>query len=112
VIEYVDDLDECLSLFARLLKPGAVLILSMPNLFSVSRAYERAKYWLNGKPPIYRYVRHFTSPAFLARLVRRHGLVIEHVRYYAHNTRLARLARHLLFPAALTEDLFGGFPAA
>ncbi len=44
VVEYVQDLDGALALYARLLKPNATLIVSMPNLFSVSRIYERLRY--------------------------------------------------------------------
>src|SRR5262245_23948735 len=49
VIEYVPDLDATLALFARLLKPGGTLIVSMPNAFSVSRLYERLRYRLTGE---------------------------------------------------------------
>ena len=106
VVEYVDDLDASLALFARLLKPGSALILSMPNLFSVSRIYERVKYRLTGEPKIYRHIRHFTSPSLLQRKLRRHGLDFLEARHYTHYTRAAKLARSLRLPAQFTEDLF------
>jgi 2-polyprenyl-3-methyl-5-hydroxy-6-metoxy-1,4-benzoquinol methylase len=106
VVEYVDDLDSCLGLFGRLLKPNGVMILSMPNVFSVSRTYERIKYRLTGEPKIYQHILHFTSPNALQRRVRRHGLMLEDARYYTHYTRAAKLARALRLPLPLTEDLF------
>lgn len=106
VVEYVEDLDASLALLGRLLKPGGVLIVSMPNALSISRVYERLKYKLTGEPGIYRYIRHFTSPLLLERRMRRHGLVRQEARYYTHYTRLAKLTRALRLPPPLTEDLF------
>jgi ubiquinone/menaquinone biosynthesis C-methylase UbiE len=106
VVEYVDDLDAALALFARLLKPQAALLVSLPNVFSVSRTYERVKYKLTGQPTIYEYIRHFTSPDQLQRRVRRLGLTLEEAHYFTHATRLARLTRGLHLPPVFTEDLF------
>ena len=106
VVEYVDDLDPTLGLFARLLKTRGTLILSMPNKFCLNRVYERLKYRLRGEPQIYRYIRHFSSPVGLQRRIRRYHLALEEVRYYAHYTRLAKLTRMLRLPLPLTEDLF------
>jgi ubiquinone/menaquinone biosynthesis C-methylase UbiE len=106
VVEYVADLDAVLALFARLLKRGGVLIISMPNIASVSRMYERVKYQLTGQPAIYRYIRHFRSPAGLADQLDRHGLELLEAQYYAHFTRAASLARSIGLSPRLTEDLF------
>jgi 2-polyprenyl-3-methyl-5-hydroxy-6-metoxy-1,4-benzoquinol methylase len=106
VVEYVPDLEAVLALFARLLKPGGVLVISLPNADSVSRLYERVKYRLTGQPAIYRYIRHFTSPKELADRVGRHGLALLEAHYYAHFTRAARLARSIGLSRRLTEDLF------
>jgi SAM-dependent methyltransferase len=106
VVEYVDDFDSTLAMFARVLAAHGTLIVSMPNAFSVSRLYERLKYRLTGQPEVYRHIRHFSSPHGLARRLRRHGFALQDVRYYAHNTRVARLARRLGLGAVFTEDLF------
>jgi 2-polyprenyl-3-methyl-5-hydroxy-6-metoxy-1,4-benzoquinol methylase len=106
VVEYVEDLDGTLALFARVLKPRAVLILSMPNVFSLSRNYERLKYRLTDQPEIYRYIRHFSSPRLLQQRVRRYGFQLEDAAHYTHYTRAAKLARWLHLPRVLTEDLF------
>jgi 2-polyprenyl-3-methyl-5-hydroxy-6-metoxy-1,4-benzoquinol methylase len=106
VVEYVEDLDGALALFARLLKPNATLIVSMPNLCSVSRIYERLRYRVTGHPAIYRYILHFTSPAGLQRRVRQLGLDLQEAHHYTHYTKGAQLARALHLPPVLTEDLF------
>jgi 2-polyprenyl-3-methyl-5-hydroxy-6-metoxy-1,4-benzoquinol methylase len=41
VLKYVDDLDHILAQFSRLVKPGSALVLSLPNLASLSRAFQR-----------------------------------------------------------------------
>src|SRR5688572_29515223 len=48
VIEYVEDLDATLALFARHVVSGAHLIVTMPNVWCISRTYERAKYAVTG----------------------------------------------------------------
>jgi len=106
VVEYVERLDDTLALFVRHLKPAGVLIISMPNLFSVSRAYERLKYMLTGEPNIYAHIRNFSSPYLLDRRVRGLGLTLLQSRYYAHPTRVASLSRRVFLPPPMTEDLF------
>jgi 2-polyprenyl-3-methyl-5-hydroxy-6-metoxy-1,4-benzoquinol methylase len=106
VVEYVPDLDATLRLLGRLVSPNGIVIVSMPNLTSVSRAYQRLRYQLTGEPEIYRYIRHFSSPGGLQQRVRVHGLVLLETHYYTHATRVARLARKLRLPEPLTEDLF------
>jgi SAM-dependent methyltransferase len=106
VIEYVDDLDGALALFGRLLKPNAALIVSMPNLFSVSRIYERLRYRVTGHPAIYRHILHFTSPHALQRRVRHLGLELQEAHHFTHYTKGAQIARALRLPPVLTEDLF------
>ncbi|HLZ22624.1 MAG TPA: methyltransferase domain-containing protein [Ktedonobacterales bacterium] len=106
VVEYVEDLDATLALFSRLLRPGGALLISMPNITSVSRTLQRLKYKLLGTPEIYEYIRHFSSPGLLRRRVRPLGLTLVEAHYYTHFTRLAKLGRALRMPLALTEDLF------
>jgi 2-polyprenyl-3-methyl-5-hydroxy-6-metoxy-1,4-benzoquinol methylase len=106
VVEYVDDLDATLALFGRLLQPGGVLLVSMPNVLSVSRTLQRLKYKLFGTPEIYQYIRHFSSPGLLRRRVSPLGLTLVETHYYTHFTRLAKLGRALRMPLALTADLF------
>jgi 2-polyprenyl-3-methyl-5-hydroxy-6-metoxy-1,4-benzoquinol methylase len=105
VVEYVPDLDGTLALFARLLKPNGVLLLSMPNVWCISRIGERLKYVLTGQPELYRHILHFTSVQRLQKRVRRFGLTLERARHYSHHTRVAKFTRMLGLPLPLTEDL-------
>lgn len=106
VVEYVDDLDAAIKLFARLLQPKATMVLSMPNRYSLSRTFQRVKFRLTGRPDVYRYIRHFSSPSALTRLAQRHGFTLRESHYYTHTTRFARLMHQLRFPSLLSEDLF------
>jgi 2-polyprenyl-3-methyl-5-hydroxy-6-metoxy-1,4-benzoquinol methylase len=106
VVEYVEELDVTLALFARLLKPGGYLILSMPNAYSVSRNYQRLMNRIRPRSDVYAYIRHFSSPSALTRRVRPLGLSFLEARYYTHFTRLARLGNALRLPKWFTEDLF------
>ncbi len=106
VLEYIPALDETLELYARLLDPGGILILSMPNQFSIGRNYYRLKYRLRGKPEIYRYIKHFASPRVIGRKLQRYGLCLQESTYYAHSSRVAQLCYRLRLPAILSEDLF------
>ena len=106
VVEYVPDIDGTLALFARLLKPGAPLVLSMPNALSISRNHQRLKFRTTGEPEVYRLILHFSSPRARARRAGKHGLMRQETHYYAHLTRTAQLGRRLHLPRALTADLF------
>lgn len=106
VVEYVEELDETLALFARLLKRGGILILSLPNAHSVSRNYQRLANRIRPRSDVYRYIRHFSSPRDLSRRLGPLGLTFEEAHYYTHFTRIARLGRKLRLPRRFTEDLF------
>jgi 2-polyprenyl-3-methyl-5-hydroxy-6-metoxy-1,4-benzoquinol methylase len=106
VIEYVDDLEGVIAVFARLLKPRGTMVLSMPNRSSLSRTFQRLKFSLTGEPDVYRYIRHFSSPRALARLTKRFGFELRESHYYGHTTRLAELAHKLRLPSPLCDDLF------
>jgi len=108
VLEYVQDLDASLNLFSRLLKPSGTLIVSMPNRTSLSRTYQRIRFKMTGQPEVYRFIRHFSSPAALDRKLRSRGMHLLEAHYYTHFTRLARVTRSVKLPSALTEDLFVG----
>jgi 2-polyprenyl-3-methyl-5-hydroxy-6-metoxy-1,4-benzoquinol methylase len=49
VIEYIDDPAKALREFARLLKPGGVLLMTVPNRASIVRRIESAMFWLTKK---------------------------------------------------------------
>ena len=105
-VEYIEELDETLALFARLMKFSGTLIVSMPNVHSVSRSYQRLSNWVSPRSDVYRYIRHFSSPRQLERRLAPHGMKLREAQYYTHITRLARTMRALRLPRRLTEDLF------
>ena len=106
VLEYVDDLDHILAQFSRLVKPGSALVLSLPNLASLSRCFQRVKFKLTGAPEVYRHIKHFSLPLLLRLRLKQHDLSFAEARYYTHVTRIAKLGRKLGLPLVLTEDLF------
>jgi hypothetical protein len=87
VLEYVDDLDHILAQFSRLVKPGSALVLSLPNLASLSRAFQRVKFKLTGEPEIYRHIRHYSLSLLLRLRLKQYGLMFAETRYYTHATR-------------------------
>jgi len=106
VVEYVDDLDATLRLFASLVKPGGFLLISMPNVTSISRIHQRLKFLLTQEPEIYRHIKHFSSPRALSARVDALGLTLREAKYYTHYTRIAKLGHALMLPRLFTEDLF------
>jgi 2-polyprenyl-3-methyl-5-hydroxy-6-metoxy-1,4-benzoquinol methylase/GT2 family glycosyltransferase len=106
VLEYVDDLDQGLALLSRLTRPGGTVLVSMPNLFGLSRLYQRLANRALDRSSVYRHIRHFTSPALFRRAVARHGLSLQQTHYYDHHTRLAGWTHRMGLPPSLTEDLF------
>lgn len=106
VLEYVDDLDAALRRLARLLRPGGTLVLSMPTLLCVNRAYQRIAHRFTGRAPIYDHIKHFTTPHLLSRRVSRLGLSLREVHYYDHHNRFAQLTVRMRLPEFATEDLF------
>ena len=78
----------------------------MPNVQSISRTYQRLMHRIRPRGDVYRYIRHFSSPALLARRVRPLGLVRRESHYYTCITKLARIGRSLHLPRLFTEDLF------
>jgi 2-polyprenyl-3-methyl-5-hydroxy-6-metoxy-1,4-benzoquinol methylase len=106
VVEYVPELGQTLALFARLVKPGGALIISIPNVHSISRSYQRLVNRVRPRDDVYRYILHFTSPEALSRRVDPLGLTLQEFHYYTHITRLARLARDAGLPPRFTSDLF------
>ncbi len=75
-------------------------MVSVPNLTSMSRAYERAKFFVTRRDDMYRRIRCFSTPRALHRRLRRHGFTPVEVAYYCHGGILAYVLRQLLTGAA------------
>jgi SAM-dependent methyltransferase len=84
VFEHVLDPDGMLSQVRRLLRPGGVVFLAVPNMDSLS-ARLQGKYWAWGAPPDHLY---FYNPANLSLLLEKHGFTVTEVfaRDYYHRS--------------------------
>jgi 2-polyprenyl-6-hydroxyphenyl methylase/3-demethylubiquinone-9 3-methyltransferase len=104
VLEYVDDPERCLSEFTRIIKPGGVLLVSVPNRFSLLRMVFHitlavSSLWRKPWPLWLRYSRHaFTARAF-TRLLRARGLQAGRVQSFGGPLQrvFPRLPLHSLF---------------
>jgi len=83
VLEYVPDLDRQLARFARLLRPGGTLIVSMPNAQSFYRRIERLAFLLARRPRYYAHVRNVPSTAAMTAALTRAGFSVEDTRFFA-----------------------------
>lgn len=83
VLEYVDDLPGALALMANALKPGGIMIVSMPNGASLYRSLERAAFAVSGKPAYLSTVRHIPVPSRFRALLAAANLETIEQRSYA-----------------------------
>jgi 2-polyprenyl-3-methyl-5-hydroxy-6-metoxy-1,4-benzoquinol methylase len=100
VLEYVPDPSACLTEFARVLKPGGLLLVSVPNRNSVVRRMQLACHYLGGllgKPwcEFLNYSRHQYSRREFERLLVQAGFSNENlVPFGSPLPRLAQRSRH------------------
>ena len=82
VLEYVREPGAALDGFSRMLRPGGVLIVSLPNRHSAYRWLERAAYRLTGRPRYLAHVATVWTPQHLeTELARRNLRALETVFY-------------------------------
>lgn len=74
VLEYQDDVASTLAAHVAMLKPGGVLLVSLPNGASLYRAAERAAFAISGRPRYRAFVRYTPRPAAFLDLLRDAGL--------------------------------------
>ena len=74
VLEYQDDVAAMLAAHVAMLKPGGVLLVSLPNGASLYRAAERAAFAISGRPRYRAFVRYTPQPAAFLDLLRDTGL--------------------------------------
>jgi ubiquinone/menaquinone biosynthesis C-methylase UbiE len=83
VLEYVDRPDLVAAEFARLLKPGGKLVLSLPNRFAWMRLLQKGQYRLTGvcggqpRPAYLGLVKNQYTPGLARRLIAGAGLTLE-----------------------------------
>ena len=80
VIEYLDHPEICLQEFSRVLKKGGLVLVSVPNRFSLYRLVERMFFYLSGKVlnhpyPVYlKFLKHMYSPSEVSQLLNGVGI--------------------------------------
>jgi ubiquinone/menaquinone biosynthesis C-methylase UbiE len=89
VLEYVDGYETVLASFARLLKPGGALIVSMPNARSLYRKAEAVVFSVSGRPRYYAHVRNIVTPESLAGRLQQAGLMPGAPIFYADPPAIA-----------------------
>ena len=105
VLEYVPDLTATIQSLGRQVRPGGLLIVSLPNRRSLYRRLERASYRLTGKPVYLRHVRQYATPTLLHRLLGETRFDLIAHQTYGGTNAVARLLRTCL-PAAFADTLF------
>lgn len=105
VLEYVDDFWRTLEGLRGMLKPGGVLIFSMPNGMSLYRRLERLIYAVSGRPSYYAHVRHVPTPQAVASGLALRNLEILTMRFYARVPVVSPMAQ-ISGRADLAHNLF------
>jgi 2-polyprenyl-6-hydroxyphenyl methylase/3-demethylubiquinone-9 3-methyltransferase len=95
VLEYLPDDAATDRWLADLVKPGGLLVFSLPNADSLYRTVETARFRLTGRPAYRAHVRRMSTPAREAARFGALGFDLLQIRYYAHGPLLSRLARAL-----------------
>jgi glycosyltransferase involved in cell wall biosynthesis/ubiquinone/menaquinone biosynthesis C-methylase UbiE len=96
VLEYIDDLTNCLGALAGLLRPQSALCVSLPNSRSVLRKAEAVSYRLTRRPGYWRLIRNAPSEPALQNLLREAGLAPVSITYFGV-PRALRLVSRLPF---------------
>ena len=105
VLEYVEDHWRAFEWLAGALKPGGVVIFSMPNGSSCYRKLEKLAFRLTGRPGYYANVRHVPTAAAIRSGLAARGFEVLATRYYAASPLFSALARPLGRPQ-LGDNLF------
>jgi 2-polyprenyl-6-hydroxyphenyl methylase/3-demethylubiquinone-9 3-methyltransferase len=84
VMEYVDDHEAALRQFHSLLKPGGVLLLSLPNRLSLYRIFERTlRRFLASQDSYLRHQRHQFDPGLIKPLLAEFGYRVIEEEYFS-----------------------------
>jgi len=93
VLEYIDDFDGTLAMIGRLLAPGGVFILSLPNRSSLYRRIEPLLYALTRRPNYFPYIRNRATRGELRSRLGHAGLDVVESRYLGRTFGLSALLR-------------------
>jgi glycosyltransferase involved in cell wall biosynthesis/2-polyprenyl-3-methyl-5-hydroxy-6-metoxy-1,4-benzoquinol methylase len=93
VFEYVDDLATCLDIIGRLSRPGATLVVSLPNSGSLIRMLEKISYRLFARPEYFGLVKTSMTPDGLLSVMTSAGFSPRQVHFTGAPPWLARATR-------------------
>ena len=96
VFEYIPDRESMMRTFQKLLKPGGMLILSVPNRQSVYRVAEKAAFRLTGKPAYLAHVHQQLTRKELEAYFSVHGFRMLSSGYFATKYPFSPLIRKLM----------------
>ena len=105
VLEYVEDYWASFDWLAAALKPGGVILFSMPNGASFYRKAERLAHAITGRPAYYAYVKNTPRAEDFENGLSKRGFRITSLQYYAPAPLLSPMARALGRPD-LADNLF------
>jgi 2-polyprenyl-6-hydroxyphenyl methylase/3-demethylubiquinone-9 3-methyltransferase len=98
VLEYVVDFWHAFDCLEAALRPGGILVFSLPNTASLYRKLERVVFRLTGHPTYYRHVRNLPSPQQVNEGLAARKLAILALQYYAATPGLSAMARGIRRP--------------
>ena len=107
VLEYIGDMERMLHQIYAMLRPGGLLIVSMPNRLSVYRHLEYALFALTGRPRYFAHVRHVPTEANFSRQLTVMGFAVVETTYFSGYDPLSRLLKRVL-PKRCVNNLFVG----
>ncbi|MBE8233070.1 MAG: methyltransferase domain-containing protein, partial [Endozoicomonadaceae bacterium] len=98
VLEYLDNLDESLTMIMKSMNNNGVFIFSMPNKQSFYRRIEPVSFSLVGFPKYYKHVRNICTPTEMRERLERIGFSIVESEYYAKTPFLSKIFRKIGMP--------------
>ncbi|GAB3553619.1 class I SAM-dependent methyltransferase [Spirosoma fluminis] len=105
LLEYIDEMAIVLQQIDQMLKPGGLLLVSMPNRQSLYRRMERLLFQLTGYPRYFAHLRNVSTAALLNQQLTELGFEVLDVAYFSGTDPLSTLLKRLL-PKEYVNNLF------
>ncbi|MFD2573462.1 class I SAM-dependent methyltransferase [Spirosoma soli] len=107
VLEYLNDMSAMLQQAQSLLKPGGLVMVSMPNKRSIYRRIERLAFQLTGYPRYFAHIRNVSSETLLSQQLHKLGFETLGVVYFSSGDPLSKSLKNVL-PDYYVNSLFVG----
>ncbi|GAB3503522.1 hypothetical protein GCM10027341_32770 [Spirosoma knui] len=105
LLEYIDEMPAVLRQIDQMLKPGGLLLVSMPNRQSLYRRMEWLLFQLTGYPRYFAHLRSVSTAALLNQQMTELGFEVLDVAYFSGTDPLSTLLKRLL-PKEYVNNLF------